>query len=63
MQIAKEYWVGAPLVGALFGPKQIKTGPDEEPAAVEPPLRQRIFGSGYAGLGEEKEDLAIGRKR
>ena len=47
----KEFSVGAPLVGALFGPKRSKTGPDEESAAGKPPLRRRNFGSGYARLG------------
>ena len=51
VQMKKEFSVGAPLVGALFVPKRGKTGPDEESAAGKPPLRRRIFGSGYAGLG------------
>ena len=40
-------------MGALFGPKRSKTGLDEESATIKPPLRQRKFGSDYAGLGTD----------
>ena len=47
VQMDEELLVGAPLVGALFGPNRSKTRPIEGPGAGTLPLRRRNFGSGY----------------